>query len=469
MQNKKAKTPWREIASDLNKQHGNEYPRNGKQCRERWNNHLDPDVNRGAWTHEEDMNLLRLFLMYEHKWSDLSKAIGNRTENAVKNRFTSLIKKYRKDESLPPQPSGAKEDLIWEKQIASIVLESQGFGPIFEIEAKREESSNSRTDGSPEDISPSALSELGIKKAQSDTFITEGLNRKKSARANKPHVDQMKNLLKTIVREEPHSEFKPTMTSQNQSSMQPSMGTSFLPHIYEHEEEMSRIPQQHMSFPNQPAPLISTIQQAVPSQRTTMQYMQSPRHPFSQPGRKVETFSTSYLPSGHVNPGNGMMTELPEQTLYTIHQNLPTNMSPMSFMNHQAHSRNNDASPNMHEHNRGDLAQNGYSGNMVNQEILPLGSKNILNNNNVSLHINSPSILSATNNPFLAAPTLPIDSMLFHNHNRSSDDSRKDEVSNLTQQMNSSLMMEERQGTPASHRRDIKREFVERSFVEFNP
>ena len=28
--------------------------RNGKQCRERWHNHLDPDVKKGPWTEDED-------------------------------------------------------------------------------------------------------------------------------------------------------------------------------------------------------------------------------------------------------------------------------------------------------------------------------------------------------------------------------------------------------------------------------
>ena len=38
---------WSEIAKRLP-------GRVGKQCRERWTNHLDPKINKGAWSKEED-------------------------------------------------------------------------------------------------------------------------------------------------------------------------------------------------------------------------------------------------------------------------------------------------------------------------------------------------------------------------------------------------------------------------------
>ena len=42
---------WSFIARQLN-------GRLGKQCRERWYNHLNPDINKGEWTDEEDRILL---------------------------------------------------------------------------------------------------------------------------------------------------------------------------------------------------------------------------------------------------------------------------------------------------------------------------------------------------------------------------------------------------------------------------
>ena len=32
----------------------------GKQCRERWHNHLNPDIKKEAWTEEEDTAILQV-------------------------------------------------------------------------------------------------------------------------------------------------------------------------------------------------------------------------------------------------------------------------------------------------------------------------------------------------------------------------------------------------------------------------
>ena len=42
---------WSTIASHLP-------TRSGKQCRERWHNHLDPVINKGEWSEEEDARLI---------------------------------------------------------------------------------------------------------------------------------------------------------------------------------------------------------------------------------------------------------------------------------------------------------------------------------------------------------------------------------------------------------------------------
>ena len=37
--------------------------RKGKQCRERWHNHLNPDINKDAWTNDEDLKLVAAHLV----------------------------------------------------------------------------------------------------------------------------------------------------------------------------------------------------------------------------------------------------------------------------------------------------------------------------------------------------------------------------------------------------------------------
>jgi hypothetical protein len=76
--------------------------RTAKQCRERWSLNLDPDINRGPWTPEEDERLLLLHSRLGNRWAEISSQMsvggpgGVRTENAVKTRFKSLARAAQK-------------------------------------------------------------------------------------------------------------------------------------------------------------------------------------------------------------------------------------------------------------------------------------------------------------------------------------------------------------------------------------
>ena len=120
------KRQWKEIANVLNARSGSEFFRHGKQCRERWNNHLDPSINRGAWTPEEDIKLLQSFIELGKKWAGIAKRIGRRTENAVKNRWSSLLRKCKNEfggESISEASGDMDDDIIYLKKLAQMALE----------------------------------------------------------------------------------------------------------------------------------------------------------------------------------------------------------------------------------------------------------------------------------------------------------------------------------------------------------
>ncbi|KAK9067303.1 hypothetical protein SSX86_014629 [Deinandra increscens subsp. villosa] len=60
-----------------------------KQCRDRWQNHLRPDITKDAWSEEEDKLLIAIHKEVGNKWSEIARRLPGRSENTIKNHWNA--------------------------------------------------------------------------------------------------------------------------------------------------------------------------------------------------------------------------------------------------------------------------------------------------------------------------------------------------------------------------------------------
>jgi len=141
----KPKRPWLpaedELLRSLVNQHGPKSwsliakemaTRKGKQCRERWINHLDPRVRKGTFSSEEHKLIEEAVATIGHKWIEIAALLPGRTDNAIKNYWNSLLRHAqrsakRKAMGKPLSGSTAKRSVAASRPLPPSLINSAGM------------------------------------------------------------------------------------------------------------------------------------------------------------------------------------------------------------------------------------------------------------------------------------------------------------------------------------------------------
>ncbi|KAL6572515.1 hypothetical protein OROMI_013473 [Orobanche minor] len=92
----------------------------GKQCRERWQNHLRPDIKKSLfWTEEEEKLIIEAHEKFGNKWAEIAKCITGRSENAIKNHWNATIRKQSSKRKIrrPERLRGLLQSTVLEEYI----------------------------------------------------------------------------------------------------------------------------------------------------------------------------------------------------------------------------------------------------------------------------------------------------------------------------------------------------------------
>jgi len=104
-----------------------------KQVRDRYLNHIRPDISYAPFTLQEDQNLVKLHADIGHKWKEIAEKMPGRSPAQVKNRFYLYLNPHKKMNipTVSHSSNGIKvEEIKQKKNEVYFSGEDFGFGFI---------------------------------------------------------------------------------------------------------------------------------------------------------------------------------------------------------------------------------------------------------------------------------------------------------------------------------------------------
>ncbi|XWS17590.1 hypothetical protein CRYUN_Cryun33cG0079900 [Craigia yunnanensis] len=100
--------------------------RSGKSCRLRWMNYLRPNIKRGNISDQEEDLILRLHKLLGNRWSLIAGRLPGRTDNEIKNYWNSRLCKKIKQNEKQNRGSREQESVLENSKINEVDFEPKG-------------------------------------------------------------------------------------------------------------------------------------------------------------------------------------------------------------------------------------------------------------------------------------------------------------------------------------------------------
>ena len=140
---------WTKVAQDVSENFPT--PRSGKQCRERWHNHLNPKIHNGNWLPEEEEIIFKFTKIYGTHWSKIARMLQGRTENAIKNYFYSTVRKnirrVNKKLILREKINGSIKELMKRSDLSELIFCNSSQSLKMAVKLSKEIKLNGESEG----------------------------------------------------------------------------------------------------------------------------------------------------------------------------------------------------------------------------------------------------------------------------------------------------------------------------------